>query len=266
MSDSLPVIGSPAFQRALPFVRDQLIPAYAGMAPLSFAYCQGSMVENLSDTSDVDVVFVWEAGVPDQDGRLPSNLNDASPSRRIWQRQETFHVAGQDYGLAHHTVADWERWMAELQAGGGCDGYPMPVIAAHGLQHGLLVYDPRGTGAELKRRLDTFPERLRTAPAARAREATPDYLSTLEACARLNDGLLFNGELVRAEKLLWTAWFSSRGLYWPLEKRLTIRLRSMGRDDLTTAEERVWASGPSLTSRLNAFRQLAEMLLAELPA
>ena len=256
--------GSPAFQRALPFVLERLLPAYSSLAPISFAYCQGSMVENLSNTSDVDVIFVWGSAVPHQDTRLPTGVGDSSPRPRVWANQETFHVAGQEYGVAHHTLAQWQSWVVELNEGRGTEGYPTPVIAAHGLLSGLLLSDPDGSGRKIQRALQSFPDRLRLSTLLRAREALPDTLIVLDACASQNDGLLFHAELVKAARQVWLAWFSAQRRYWPLEKRLTTRLRMMGRNDLACAEERLWGA-TSLDDKLGVFRNLAAALLAETP-
>jgi hypothetical protein len=256
--------GSPAFQRFLPFIRERLVPAYISLKQPAFVYCQGSMIEGLSDSSDIDLVFVWDGKPPDRDVRPPAGITDDAPRPRVWQRQESFHASGQEFGVAHHMLREWETWIDELTQGRGCEGYPTPVIAAHGLQSGLLVHDPEGTWLALRQRLESFPERLRLDAPRRASDAMPDYLNVLEDCARMDDDLLFHGELVKAARLLWIGWFSANRRYWPLEKRLGRRLGQMGRPDLAAAEKQVWMSGPGLSARLMAFRELSETLLAEM--
>ena len=259
-----PATCSPAFLKAFPFVRDQLVPAYDQAGSRAFAYCQGSMVEGLSDSSDVDIICVWTERAPDQSQRPPLPT-DPTPAPRVWPRQENFHVDGQEFGVAHYLLSEWKDWLAEMEQGQGCDGWPTPVIAAHGLLHGVLVHDPANAGAALKTRLHRFPPRLRTQPGLRARIALPDYIEVLVAAERTKDGLLFHGELVKILRLLWIGWFSARELYWPLEKRLTTRLRIMGREDLASLEDAIWAAGPDISVRLSAFLTLAQALLAEVP-
>jgi hypothetical protein len=224
------------------------------------------MVEGLSDDSGVDTVFVWQTEVLEEAYRPPRGLADAEPAPRVWSRQECFYGSGQEYGVAHYTLDEWRSWLAELNEGRGTEGYPTPVIAAHGLLSGLLISDSNGLGRHTQEALQDFPDKLRIATSSQVRTALPDALRVLEACARQDDGLLFYGELAKAARLLWLGWFSAQRRYWPLEKRLAVRLRLMGRHDLAQAEERLWASSPNLDRKLLAFRALAEALLSEMPA
>ncbi|MPZ48187.1 MAG: hypothetical protein GEU75_02550 [Dehalococcoidia bacterium] len=258
-------VGSPRFRTHKVFLTEILIPAYAELGSLVFAYSQGSMVEGLSDSSDIDTVFVWASTIPQKQLRPPDGIADGHPFPRTFDRQETLWVAGQEFGVSHITQQEWAQWLQLLDDGEGCSGYPMPVIAAHGLLSGVLLHDPAGTGSELQLRLNQFPESLRLKAVSRARLGLPTYLEVLEKCDELGDGLLFHGELSRASCLAWIGWFSAQRRYWPLEKRLGLRLRLMDRNDLAEMEERVWSSGPKLNSRLEAFKELIEQLLAEMP-
>jgi hypothetical protein len=258
------VAASTGFEAFRPFLANQLATAYAQLGSIAFVYCQGSMVENLSKSSDIDIVCVWTDAVPDEACRPPPGIADASPDPVVNDHQESFSASGQEFDVNHVRQSDWDGWVQELEQGSGCSGYPMPVIAAHGLPSGILLLDPLGAGFKLQTRLANFPQALRIEAPRRARSLLPGYLLVLDRCVEESDGLLFHSELAAVARLSWIGWFSARQHYWPLEKRLGLRLQLMGRQDLANMEAKVW-SAPDLLSRFIAFRELTQVLLTEMP-
>jgi hypothetical protein len=259
------VTGSPAFEAARHFVRARLAPAYESLGSLSFVYCQGSMVENLSNSSDIDVVCVWAAELPSTSLRPPEGIAEAQPDPVVQASHDRFFASGQEFDVNHIRLADWNDWIEQLERGSGCSGYPMPVVAAHGLSSGIVLLDRSDAGSRLQAQLAAFPEALSVGASQRARREMPSFLEVLERCAEEGDGLLFHSEISQAARLAWIGWFAAQGRYWPFEKRLNLRLRLLGRKDLADAEREVWRRGPNLSDRLLAFRKLLHQLLAELP-
>jgi hypothetical protein len=240
-----------------------MVSAYAELGGLAFAYSQGSMVEGLSNTSDIDTVCVWVSTIPEEHLRPPKGIVDLDSPLRVFHRQETFWFRGQEFGVAHATKPEWEVWLQLLNEGEGCSGYPMPLIAAHGLLTGSILYDPSGAGGALQAQLKEFPEELRLRTAARARQALPSYLEVSSSAPTKVMPLISWRALGGITSGL-VGWFSAQRVYWPLEKRLHQRLCLMNRKELAEAEERVWLES-TLEARLNAFKKLIELLLSEMP-
>src|SRR5918995_1875826 len=89
-------MSSPRYRAHDAFLRETLIPAYAEVGPLAFAYSQGSMVEGLSNASDIDTVCVWLSTIPETQLRLPKGIANLDSPPRRFDRQETFWARGQD--------------------------------------------------------------------------------------------------------------------------------------------------------------------------
>lgn len=246
-----------------------MIPAYASVEPLVFAYAQGSLVEGLADVADLDLVLVWEDRLPPSELRLPKRLMDPSPEPTVFDQVgfvlDRFWLDGQQIDAKHVSIAEVEAWVSAVEVGEGRHGYPMPVVSVHGLVEGIVLSDHRGQAAELRSRLRTLPPAFRERAAVAAAEARSSYPDELAAAIARGDGLLFHGMAAEYLRTLFIAWFAANRAYWPHEKRLSTRLRLMRRNDLATLEENVWA-GQDLGARLTAIDRLGERLLGEIGA
>jgi hypothetical protein len=254
---------SPTFARFRPTLESRLVPAYRPLGTLVCAYAQGSLVEGLADAGDIDVVLAWEDGVPAPSRRPPPGLADASPEPIVYHVASAFVVdrvwtAGQQLDVKHMTRAELDSWAEAVETGEGRAGYPMPVIGIHGLVNGVVLADDQGHAARLISRLMHVPVRFRRA-AALSDEAVAGNLQELSGCVRRGDQLLFHSLAVEAVRAAFIAWFATRDMYWPHEKRLGQRLRRLGHGDLAALEEQFWTE-QGLASQLAILRQLLERL------
>jgi hypothetical protein len=257
---------SHSFLRTRKTLEEQLVPAYAKAGGLGFAYAHGSLVEGLAERADLDLALVWDDRPPPEGHRLPERLADPFPEPTAFDQPgfvlDRFWLNGQQVDVKHLTAAEVRAWAGAVEAGEGRRGYPMPVVFVHGFVNGIVLSDYRGLAADLFRRLRNVPPAFQDRAAGDAAQAHHFYPKDLTAAAERGDGLLFHALAAEYLRALFIAWFAANDLYWPHEKRLGLRLRLMGRDDLAAFEEQVWA-GQDLNSRLTAIDQLGERLLRE---
>ena len=101
----------------------RVLPAYAPLGTLAWAHAQGSLVLGYTDRSDLDVVLVWEAPeVPT--GREPVVAQFDEREREFPEvidyrdiHLDRFVIAGQEYELAHYTLARFELLMESVRRG-----------------------------------------------------------------------------------------------------------------------------------------------------
>jgi hypothetical protein len=259
----MPPTRSQAFLRICDALVERLIPAYASAGDLAFAYAQGSLVEGLAESADLDLVLVWDTSPPPKEQRPPEGLADPSPMPTVFEELgfvlDRFWLDGQQIDAKHVTTAEVDAWVGAVEAGGGRHGYPMPVVWVHGLVNAVVLSDDRGVADELRRRLQHVPLALRSQASDAAVKAQSAYPGELTAAAERGDGLLFHSLATEYLRTLFIAWFADNDVYWPHEKRLSTRLRWMERDDLADLEKSVWTA-ENLVARLAAINRLSEQL------
>lgn len=247
-------------------IRAVVVPAYSDLSGLSSAYAQGSLVEGLAEEADLDLVLVWNS-LPSPNRRPPAGLADSEPAPQVFDqtgfRLDRFWFRGQQIDARHVTVAEFEGWIRAVEGGGGMGGYPMPVIAVHGLVSGVLLADSSGLAGAARDRLRELPPALQVTSEQAFRNAGPHYLKELRGCVERADGLLFHGLVTEAVRSAFLAWFAAQGLYWPHEKRLGRRLTEIGRSDLAKAQSEIWSAG-SLASALGAYQELCRLVERDL--
>lgn len=263
---------APTPSRAFLNLRDhlvgRLVPGYSSAGGLAFAYAQGSLVEGLTEEADLDLVLVWDDAPPPDRYRPPAGLADPFPEPTLFDQAgfvvDRFWLDTQQVDAKHVTTAEVRAWAAAIEAGEGRQGYPMPAVSVYGLLQGIVLHDPKGMADELRGRLRRVPPTFQARAAAAAARAHDSYPQELAAAAQRGDGLLFHSLVSDYLRLLFMAWFAAEDTYWPHEKRLNVRLRLMGREDLAGLEEKVWTTDP--LGRLHAINQLGDRLLNEIDA
>ena len=198
---------------------------------------------------------------------FPPRLADPSPEPAAFDEVgfvlDRFWFNGQQVDVKHVTTEEVEAWADAVEAGEGRHGYPMPVVAVHGLVTAIVLSDDKDLAAQLRGRFQHVPAAFRDRATGAAVQAQNSYPDELAAAAERGDGLLFHTLAAEYLRALFVAWFAANDAYWPHEKRLDARLRLMRRDDLAALEEDVWA-GQDLKARLIAVNRLAERLLGDL--
>jgi Domain of unknown function (DUF4037) len=163
---------------------------------------------------------------------------------------------------AYVTRVELEAACAAVTAGEGRRGYPIPVIAVHGLVHGKILFDREGSVTGLQRTMAPVPATFKQKASTEALASIDSYLHDLDGCVGRSDGLLFHAMASQALREVFIAWFAVNDIYWPHEKRLGERLRLAGRDDVAELESRVWTAG-DLSGCLLAIRDLLSLVLPE---
>lgn len=256
-------------ERLLPFVRQEVIPAYDAIGALAFVYAQGSLVAGYTSTADLDLVLVWQAQPPRASFRPVSQLNDGARPYETYDVPgfvvDRFWASGQEYSLKHETVQDLDGWISTVHAGHGWHGseYPRPLAAVSGFRYGILLHDPAGEGIRRLRQLDPFPSDLVRVSREALLAELPGYRAELRRCAQRGDGLLFHELLTKAEKTVLVAWFSARGIYMPHEKWLARSIqRHAPAPRFAELESELWSGG--LDQSVAAFEALVAYVGQEL--
>lgn len=140
----------------------------------------------------------------------------------------------------------------------------MPIHAAAGLAHGMVLLDPDGEGARVQSRLRQPPPSLVVAVRAQLAAMVPDYVDELERCTARGDHWLHQNLSGQLLKVVYIGWFLAEGHLPPFPKRLPAWFARLGMDPAVVELERAcWAAG-SMTSSTDAVAALAELVLDRL--
>jgi hypothetical protein len=229
---------STSYLEVKPKVIETVIPAYKQLGSVLFTYAQGSLVEGYADEADLDLMMVWAAGPPDGTARRGLRLGDQAPDPSFFDQPgfvlDRFWLSGQQVDLKHVTIGEVTDWVEQVEAGAGTRGYPMPVIALHGLSHGDLLDDPEGRGNELQTRIGPIPLAFVTKSSAILEgAASEEYLNELAGCVSrgtgfssmgwlrsscdgpTSDGLLAMASTGRTRSVWLRGWPTSEASTWP---------------------------------------------------
>lgn len=234
---------SPAYERVEHRLRGEVLAHYGTLGDVAFAFAAGSLIEGLADEADLDLTIVWRDGPPTAEGRLPITIDSVPPPSTFEQANfnlDRFFIDGQQVDAKHVDHGTFERWVHEVEHGGGTSGYPMPIIVMHALTSGIVLHDQHGVAGQYVARLTPVPSALAARSADRWAAARASFEAELTHCVRRRDGLLFHALAVDALQSAFIAWFARRGRFWPHEKRLSQRLRDLGYEHLADLEARVW--------------------------
>src|SRR5713226_8932749 len=97
-------------------VQQQLLPAYEPLGSLALVYLLGSLVSGYTEDADLDIMMVWD------DPDVPAASLRESLVARLDEQQcispfvvdyrdihlERYVIAGQEYNVAHLTLASFE--------------------------------------------------------------------------------------------------------------------------------------------------------------
>jgi hypothetical protein len=206
--------------------------------------------------------LVWEGDPPPTSVRPAAGLADEDPAPAVFDRPDfnidRFWRDGQQFDVKHMARSELDTWVELVEAGNGREGYPTPAIGLHGLVSGIVLLDERGYLEAVKDRIGRVPPAF-VHGAQMSSETRDNYLTELARCADRGDYLLFHRLAADAIREAFIGWFAAHGRYWPLEKRLTVRLQLAGRADLADLERRVWTES-TLHQRLAAVEQLLAAL------
>jgi hypothetical protein len=178
---------------------------------------------------------------------------------------DRFTRAGQEYNLAHRTLAGIQEAVQAVAAGNGLDrvGILDPLVTVSGFCYGELLADAGGQGAALRTSLRPFPPRLQAELQRVLRSRHTAQLGDLDKFAQRADWLSFYSALVAAVRLVMQALFAMHGVYYPGDKWLRQALLRFGLDQrILAAYDRVWAPGVAAVERIAAYRELLELAKA----
>lgn len=208
-------------------VGEEIIAAYAERGGLSFCYGQGSVFSGLATDSDLDIVMVWDRGVPPADQRPARRLHDgaAGPIQFELARSglDKLWIGGWPVDVAHYCRADFDGWLRDVRAGGGWQeqAWPLPLFAVSGFAHGRLLSDVDGRARRALDELRQFPQRLVDRTRETLRAEWPSYDAELAACAERGDSWLFHELMNTLLRHTYTTWFAAHHVYCPHPKRLS---------------------------------------------
>lgn len=241
-----------------------MIENYRPAAGLSWLHGQGSVFSRFTDHSDLDFVLGWGAPLPDRPS-LPAEWGSRlTPYGSVVLEQA--NVAGHDLDVMHLPRARFEDWVRELEGGRGWQGkeWPLPLYAASGLAHGVVLLDPAGTAAGWQDRLRRPPARLVASVRDQLVATMPAILTELDGCARRGDHWLHHNLAVPLLKISYTGWFLAEGHLPPFPKRLPAWYEHLELDPSIIRLERACWSSASLDVATSAIAAFGHRVLAEL--
>ncbi len=145
-----------AYLAIRPLLLERVVPAFASLGGMAFAYAQGSLVEGLATEADLDLVLVWDDRPPGPSERAGLALADPLPPPEQHDQPgfilDRFWAGGQQIDAKHVSRDELSDWVEQVQRGEGTTGYPMPVIALAGLLAAEVLADPRDECRALRER------------------------------------------------------------------------------------------------------------------
>lgn len=244
---------------------ETMIKNYQQAPGLSWIHGQGSVFSRFTDDSDLDFVICWDAQPPDRQS-LPTEMHARiTPHESVVLEQTTSN--GYDLDVMHIPLSLFHEWVHQLEAGQGWRGadWPLPIYAASGLAHGVVLLDPTGKAKHLQDHLHRPPMRLAHSVRDQLEAALTDMLAELERCASRGDHWLHQNLAVQLLKIIYTGWFVAEGHLPPFPKRLPAWFERLAMDPAIVRLERACWESPELdstTSAISAFGNEVRTLLA----
>jgi hypothetical protein len=92
-----------------------VLAAYACCEGLSFCYRQGSVLTGLTQTSELDLVMIWEDRVPERPARPARRTSARMPAQfdGAFGGLDSLRVSGWPVDVAHYTQQVFEGWTRE---------------------------------------------------------------------------------------------------------------------------------------------------------
>jgi hypothetical protein len=252
----------------------RVLPEYVALGTLAWAHMQGSRVLGYTDESDLDVVLVWDAvEVPAGREVVVERLDERTREQPevIDYRDihiDRFVVGGQEYELAHYTLARFEQIMEAVRTGSDLPGREIviPLALAAGFCEAVFLVDQRGTGQRVRESLQEFPGYIKARATGAARNNRERRMNELRTHARRGDWFPFHSALTSATRTVLQAIFAQREVYWTGDKwRRAAMLRYGFEPHIVEAYDRLWAPDAPAERRLTALDELTDIAVAEPP-
>lgn len=256
------------------FLVTRVLTEYAGLGTLAWAHVQGSLVLGYTQESDLDVILVWDATeVPTGRECVVARLDERTREQPevIDYRDihiDRFVVGGQEYELAHYTLARFAQIMESVRTGSDLPGREIvnPLALAAAFREAVFLADPRGSGRRARERLREFPGYLKTRAVQAARNNRERRMNELRTHARRGDWFPFYGALTSATRTVLQAIFARAEVYWTGDKwRRAAMLRYGFEPRIVAAYDRLWAPEAPAERRLTALDELTDIAVAEPP-
>lgn len=256
------------------FLLTRGLPEYAALGTLAWAHAQGSLVLGYTEESDLDVILVWDAtDVPAGRETLVARLDERE---RVFPEAidyrdihlDRFVVGGQEYELAHYTLARFEQIMESVRTGADLPGREIvnPQALAGAFREAVFLVDARGAGQRLREALRPFPEHLKAGTLTAARNNRERRMNELRTHARRGDWFPFNSALASATRTVLQALFAQREVFWTGDKwRRAAMLRYGFEPHLIDVYDRLWSPTAPPEVRLAALDELTDAALADVP-
>jgi hypothetical protein len=255
------------YQRLL---QEQVLPQYAQLGKLAFAYLQGSLVNGYTDQSDLDIVMVWDQPeVPGSPAReeIVVRLDERklTPPFVVDYRDvhlEQWVIAGQECSVGHWSLVRFEPLVQSVLAGrwDTADGVLNSLVAVSGFYSGKLLLDSAHRARRLKAELVRFPVALKAETARVARVRQTAYLADLRKFADRADWFMFHSVLVEAVRTALQALFAAHEVYYPGDKWLRLAIARFGLEPrILDLFDQLWQSQADPTGRIDATEQLLSL-------
>lgn len=253
---------------------EHVLPEYTKLGALAFAHIQGSLVLGYTDVSDLDVILVWDTPeIPQGREPLVARLDERQREfpEVIDYRDihiDRFVMGGQEYELAHYTVARFEQIMHSVRTGHDLPGREIvnPQALAGAFREAVFVLDPQSAGRRLQDTLREFPEHLEASTRLAVRNNRERRMNVLRTHARRGDWFPFYSALASATRTVLQALFAQREVYWTGDKwRRAAMLRYRFEPHLVGAYDRLWSPDVPPERRLAALDELTDAALVDAP-
>ncbi len=251
-----------------------VLPEYAALGTLAWAHAQGSLVLGYTDQSDLDVILVWDAvEVPTGRESLVGRLDEREREQPevVDYRDvhiDRFVIGGQEYELAHYTLARFGQITESVRTGSELPGREIvnPLALAAAFREAVFLGDPQERGRRLQETLREFPGYLKTRGTQAARNNRERRMTELRTHARRGDWFPFYSALAGATRTVLQALFAQRQVYWTGDKwRRAAMLRYGFEPHIVDAYDRLWSLDSSPERRLAALDELTDIAVAEVP-
>lgn len=237
-------------------------PVLSDVGSVAFAYGQGSLVSGYTHDADLDVVVVWEGAVPLD--RMPwlRSLHDDDTKPPFTYDAENFFIdrfvrGGQEFNLAHHPRAWFERTVGVEVAGATLARDLTSLQVRSGFVRGLIIHDVADAAAALQAACRDLPSGFCVEA---CRTAINDWAYVQGELRKANDRedwLVLFAALAQSVQTQLIAVFALEGHYYPGPKWVRRTMVELGiADDAVSAFDEIWSARGEPVAQLDAASRL----------
>jgi diadenosine tetraphosphate (Ap4A) HIT family hydrolase len=228
--------------------------------PSVWIFGQGSVLTGLARCSDLDIVAVWQTGIPE--ATLLPGAGRHNLGNGLAFEKHTDGPSGVEVDLMHVSQERMDSWVEAIEAGTDWNSneWPDPLFAVSGVAHAVILHDPDTTGRASRERLSRPSKAFLDTVSDTFAGLAPMYLREIDRAAARGHWWLQHKLVTKLMRVTYVAIFAAHGHYAPFPKYIPVWFDRIDvPTELRANEAAVWASVGQAQTR--ALQTLVDQVL-----